>query len=63
MGTCTECGAPVNNAAVCPRCRHPKWYTLKKVTICFVIVLGLIAITKYFVSVGDRTLAQWFGSP
>jgi hypothetical protein len=49
--------------AVCPRCRHPRWYTAKKVAICLLGVLVLIAITKYFVSMGDRTLAQWFGSP
>jgi hypothetical protein len=62
VNTCTECGAPVGNAAVCPRCRYPKWYTLKKVAICLFVVAALIAITKYFVSIGDRTLGQWFGS-
>ena len=63
VSTCTECGASVGHTAVCPQCRHPKWYTLKKVAICFIVVVVLVVITKSFVLVGDRTLAQWFGSP
>jgi len=59
---CTECGAAVrNDASTCPRCRYPRWYTLKKVAICLLVVGLLIGLTKYLMMFGDRTLALWFG--
>jgi hypothetical protein len=58
---CTECGAAVGDAATCPRCRHPRWYTLKKVALCLLVVGILIGLTKYLMTFGERTLALWFG--
>lgn len=61
LNTCTECGAAVGNASICSRCRYPRWYTLKKVAICLLVVGVLIGFTKYLMMFGDRTLTQWFG--
>ena len=63
MTTCTECGAEVPSGnAVCPRCMHPKWYTLKKMSICLVALLALVLLIKLMVITGERSLGQWFGS-
>lgn len=62
MTTCTECGATVPPGdAVCPRCRRPKWYTLRKVGICLVVMAILIVVIKLMVIAGEHTLNQWFG--
>ncbi len=62
MTTCTECGAIVPaDDAVCPRCRRPKWYTLRKMAICLVALAVLIIAIKVMVLTADRTLHEWFG--
>jgi hypothetical protein len=48
MPLCTECGTlVVSTEEVCPRCRHPRWYTLRKVAICFAIVAALLFVIRY----------------
>jgi hypothetical protein len=48
MPLCTECGARViSTEGACPRCRHPRWYTLRKVAICFAIVAALLLLIRY----------------
>jgi hypothetical protein len=44
-----------------PGCHHPRWYTLKKTSILLLIIVLLLALIKYVVVFGDRTLSQWFG--
>ncbi len=66
MGTastsCTECGAEVQgHQTLCPNCYRPRWYTLKKVSACLLVILILAVLLRYLVGYGDRTLAQWFG--
>jgi uncharacterized OB-fold protein len=60
--SCTECGANVQgDQELCPRCHRPRWYTLKKISACLLIIVILVALVKYVVMYGDRTLSQWFG--
>jgi uncharacterized OB-fold protein len=48
MPLCTECGTRVvSTEGVCPRCRHPRWYTLRKVAICLAIVAALLVVIRY----------------
>jgi hypothetical protein len=48
--------------AVCPRCMHPKWYTLKKkMSICLIALLALVLLIKLMAITGERSLGQWFG--
>jgi uncharacterized paraquat-inducible protein A len=62
LTSCTECGAELRqNQETCPRCHHPRWYTLKKTSILLLIIVLLVALTKYLVVFVDRTLSQWFG--
>jgi uncharacterized paraquat-inducible protein A len=59
---CTECGAELRkNQETCPRCHHPRWYTLKKTSILLLIIVLLVVLIKYVVVFGDRTLNQWLG--
>ena len=60
--SCTECGASrPPDQGLCPRCHRPRWYTLKKISACLLIVVILAALIKYAVVYGDRTLSLWFG--
>ncbi len=62
MSSCTECGAHFpKGRSTCSTCHRPRWYTLKKISICMVIIIILALVTKYIVMTGDRTLSQWFG--
>jgi uncharacterized OB-fold protein len=62
LTSCTECGATLGaNRELCPRCHRPRWYTLKKISVCLLIIAILVALIKYAVVYGDRTLSQWFG--
>jgi hypothetical protein len=48
MPLCTECGTRVfSTEGVCPRCRHPRWYTLRKVAICFAILNAVREIAEH----------------
>jgi hypothetical protein len=48
MPLCTECGTRVaSTEGVCPRCRHPRWHTLRKVAICLGIVAALLLVIRY----------------
>ena len=62
MSSCTECGAQVHaGRETCPRCHRPRWYTLKKISLFLLVIVVLMGFIKYIVTVGDRTLSQWFG--
>jgi hypothetical protein len=62
LTSCTECGAEVGgHQDLCPRCHRPRWYTLKKISACVLIIVILMALIKYAAVYGDRTLGQWFG--
>jgi hypothetical protein len=49
------------NQELCPRCHRPRWYTLKKLAVLLLIIGLLMALIKYSVEYGDRTLSLWFG--
>jgi uncharacterized paraquat-inducible protein A len=60
--SCTECGAnPRGDQVLCPRCHRPRWYTLKKISACLLIIVILMALIKYLAVYGDRMLSLWFG--
>jgi uncharacterized paraquat-inducible protein A len=60
--SCTECGAVIpGDRSSCPRCHLPRWYTLKKVSLCVVVVVVLAILVRYAVQFGERTLSLWFG--
>jgi len=60
--SCTECGAVIpTDRGLCPRCHRPRWYTLKKVSVCLLVVVILAVLIRYVVRSGDRTLSLWFG--
>jgi len=62
VASCTECGAYIEgDRDTCPRCHRPKWYTLKKISICLLVIATLMLFIKYVAVFGDRTLSQWFG--
>ncbi len=62
LSSCTECGAHVkDDQSTCPKCHRPRWYTLKKISICLLILASLAMCIKIMVTYGDRTLSQWFG--
>jgi hypothetical protein len=62
LTSCTECGADFpRNQDLCPRCHRPRWYTLKKLSALLLIIGLLVALIKYLVVYGDRTLSQWLG--
>jgi uncharacterized paraquat-inducible protein A len=62
LTSCTECGAKIRgDDGLCPRCHHPRWYTLKKISAFLLIVAILAALIKCVVMYGDRTLNLWFG--
>jgi hypothetical protein len=59
---CTECGAGVQgHEELCPRCHRPRWYTLKKVSACFLIIVVLMVLIKSVALYGDRALSLWTG--
>ncbi|HEV7601837.1 MAG TPA: hypothetical protein VGO49_16475 [Bradyrhizobium sp.] len=48
MPICTECGTRVvSRDGICPRCRYPRWYTLRKVAIFSGIVAALLLVIRY----------------
>ena len=60
--SCTECGTVMPpDQGLCPKCHHPRWYTLKKVSICLLIVVTLAVVIRYVVMSGTRALSMWFG--
>jgi hypothetical protein len=62
LARCTECGADIpGDRGLCPRCHHPRWYTLKKVSLCTAVVFALALLIRYAVRFGDRALSFWFG--
>ena len=59
---CTECGASIRrDQPVCPRCHRPRWYTLKKISLCLLIVGALVLLIHYAARYADKTLGLWFG--
>ena len=62
LATCTECGAKIlPNQELCPRCHHPRWYTLKKLAVLLLIIGLLMVFIKFSVEYGSSTLNLWFG--
>jgi uncharacterized OB-fold protein len=60
--SCTECGAVIpSGRSLCPRCHRPRWYTLKKVSLCVLVVVVLAILIRYTVQFGDRAMSFWFG--
>jgi hypothetical protein len=60
--SCTECGALIpSDRSLCPRCHRPRWYTLKKVSVCMVVVVVLAILIRCAVQFGDRIMTMWPG--
>ena len=60
--SCTECDAIIpSDRSLCPRCHRPRWYTLKKVSLCVALVVVLATLIRYAVRLGDRIMSLWFG--
>ena len=61
LASCTECGAVSEGDQLCPRCHRPRWYTLRKISLCLLVISVLAILIKAIATYGDRTMSLWFG--